>query len=60
MIHTGLSEDDLNTIVEGCYSERMDLVARIRRTEATMQALSRDLEADINSGMTREERGGLP
>ena len=30
------------------------------RTAAFMAGIARDLEADINSGMTREERGGLP
>jgi len=60
MIYTDLSEDDLHTITEGCFSERLDLVARIRKQQKYMDAISRDINAEIGSGMTREERGGIP
>ena len=60
MIYYGLSEEDLRTIIDGCASERQDLVERIRKTQETMDRIARDYYAELNSGMTREELGGLP
>lgn len=60
LIYYGLSDEDLHTITDGCASERQDLVDRIRKSEETMNRIKRDLEAELNSGMTREELGGIP
>jgi hypothetical protein len=60
MIYYGLSDEDLHTITDGCASERQGLVERIKKSQETMDRIARDLEAELNSGMTREELGGLP
>ena len=48
-----LSEDDLQTIAEGCYMERIDLCNRIRRQQATIDTISRDTNTEIGSGCPR-------
>lgn len=55
MIYCGLSEEDLCTILDGCYSERQDLVTRIRKTQAAMDRVARNCHVRPNSGMTRDD-----
>ena len=53
---------DAKTLLDeyGCrYVFKKDLQPYLR-TAAFLDTISRDLESDINSGMTREERGGIP